>query len=258
MSIQTVDCKKVITEFFSGNTLPMNLRQRIKTNPDLTNVKNWKRVFKRGNAKKGFVRQFINKECSGFVINVHSTEHVITKVTAAKDDNYKPEAMKGSTLKAKLQEIIRKGAEEAKQKNNISNNYCIPFDSVRVAGYNLLMELDFADVPVTPPFEKLPEDCDVDEDYYEEGERLDFENCEITDIQGDTIYVMSGGDWQWPGWWSATLGKDGRMHYNNDVVWDSDKKYLKGEDLLKKIFGKTIPSEYIVTMEYNIPYLILK
>lgn len=258
MPIRTADCKSVITEFFGGSSLPMNIRRRIKTNPLLTNVKNWKRISKRGNAKKGFIRQFINKECPGFVINVHSTEDVITKVVAAKDTNNVSGSAKTGNLQARLQEIIRKDAEEAQQQNHPSNNSNIPSNSIRVSGYDLLMELEFASVPVTPAYSELPEDCDIEEDYYEQGEQLDFENCEITDIDGETIHVMCGGDWQWPGWWSATLGKDGKMHYNNDVVWDSNKKELEGEELLTKVFGKTIPSEYSVSISYDTPYLVLK
>ena len=213
--INSAICKEKICEFFTENSASRGINLRNSLNPNLTNPKNWKRVTKRGNEAKGFVRQFRNSKVDKVLVNVHSTKTDITHVKRTVD------------LMTPIQKEVKTKSNETLEE--MYNRYCatVPNDEgslVNDGEYEFFYDLDFATVPRVCPYNELPEDMqdeDGPDEYYDED--LDFENWEIDRVEGNTIYMWAGGDWQLPGTFSATMREDGRLYYNGDVDYENQR-----------------------------------
>jgi len=96
--------------------------------------------------------------------------------------------------------------------------------------YSLPYELHFQTLPVAYFDDGEPDT---------EAEFVEFENCEILDINffTNTIRLVAGGDWQQPVEFTATLKDDGSFYHDEDSVIQN-ARFRDGfstEDILKMI-----------------------
>lgn len=215
IKVNTEACKKVIVEFFDQHPTVKN--------PILINIKNWKRISKKGNKQKGFVRQFVNKVYNeNFIVNVHSTETEI-------------KCLKFNLIPDRITQINNHSSLITTIKERVDID-AIDEDDRYWPIIDAIQQLPFNQIPRVPNYNQY---CNIvgldnteDEENYDETETLDFENFEVINLTSDTITIFCGGDWQYPGTWSATL-RNGILEYNNDVNYEIRPQELSEEELIR-------------------------
>lgn len=203
MSIRTADC----IAYAIANYPPLSG----------TSEKDWKRRSKKKVGDK-IIRTFEVTTIPNLLFEIEEQGGVLTRLMPIVHNKFSavaPVPLQVLTPAAgglldKVRELIEQGIKDA--------------DIVRAC-----------DLPGVLTFDKLPQ---VPED----GggtEDLDFENCELIDLDDDSITVSAGGDWQDPKTFSATF-KAGKAYYNGDAV-DGFQDGMDNDKMLQIVYPQGIP-----------------
>lgn len=218
--LRTADCIKKICEEYKGS------------DSYLTNPKNWKRVNKKGNSKKGYLREFRNKEDGEIRVFIKSTESTILSVTRRRtplnvldyDNTSNPESQSG--LYDLLRSILERGDHDGHRNRD---------------GY-----LDCGDIVYGLTFENLPTVSPPNDEESEangdEPEEVDFENYEILEVTPNTITISAGGDWQNPETFTAEY-RDGKMYVISHHPTTDWRDGLDLRTIITQVYGDPSPEE---------------
>ena len=192
----------------------------------LTNPKNWKRVSKKGNSKKGYLREFRNKEDDEIRIFVKSSECEITSVNRQRtpfnilDNTTNKEQCSSDNLYTLIRKILEEGGSRGEE-DYIDNDTII---------YGLT-------------FENLPEtDISDDRDGFN-MEEVDFENYEILEITPFSITISAGGDWQDPTTFTAIYDNGVMKVMEHTPTGDNWRDGLELPQIIERIYGNRSPQE---------------
>lgn len=214
--LRTADCIKNICEEYKGS------------DNYLTNPKNWKRVTKKGNSKKGYLREFRNKEDDEIRVFIKSTESTIISLTTRRTPfnilNYenKPTQESQTGFYNLLRTIL---SESGKQYSCGGEGH-----------------LNCGDIVYGLTFENLPQVNGASEGEEPEMEEVDFENYEILEVTPNTITISAGGDWQNPETFTAEY-RDGKMYVISHHPTTDWREGLDLRTIITQVYGDPSPSE---------------
>lgn len=219
MKINSSICKQAIVQRMA--TRITNMRVNVPTG--LLQEKNWKRLSKHGNAKRGFCRRFYNTE-TGIVMNVHSTETRITEIkpSGTLAEFRQQQKSKKEFLPAVRDQILKMDPRYLEWPGRI------------------VSDLPFSSLPKCKPTGD-PDDC------MDTPEEVDFENCEVIEVKPDRIRMCAGGDWQPPVEFDVILDEKGCFTYDRKTVkqnsWSSEG--MSKKEFLETVFDNDVPDSIL-------------